>query len=189
MIFPALILLTLLGFALAGALFQLAASILRLRGRRLVTCPETKQPVGVTVATGQSVLSATFGQPHLRLKDCTRWPLRQDCDQACVTQIEEAPADCLVANILRTWYRGKVCRMCGRAIGDIEMWDHKPALVDPEGRTWGWHEIPVETLPTVLASDAPICWDCHVAATLYRLHPDLIVERPEGWQKLGSLYH
>lgn len=28
---------------------------------------------------------------------------------------------------------------------------------------------------------AAVCWDCHVVESLYRLHPELVVERPKHW--------
>jgi hypothetical protein len=33
-------------------------------------------------------------------------------------------------------------------------------------------------LPEVFLTYAPVCWDCHIAETLRREHPELIVDRP-----------
>jgi hypothetical protein len=182
------LLLILVGVAMTGLLVQLVIGTLRLRGTRLVTCPEARETTAVELAAGRSALSVALGEPNFRLKDCTRWPLREDCAQLCLAQIEKAPANCLLANVLKSWYQGKVCRICGREFGDIQAWDHKPALLDSDGRTWRWDEFLPETIPTVLVSHEPVCWDCHVTATAYRLFPDRIVERPDGWQKMSSLY-
>ena len=46
---------------------------LEMRGTRLVTCPETTQPVGVELDLGHVVLSAAGGDPEYRLRDCTRY--------------------------------------------------------------------------------------------------------------------
>ena len=185
---PVLLLLILLGLAMTGALLYLAFAVVRLRGPRIVTCPEAKRPVKVELASG-AALSLMLGQPRLRLSDCSRWPERQGCGQACRPQIAQAPADCLVVNILKSWYRGKVCSICGAEFGEIGIGDHRPALLDADGRTWDWDEFSIPSLPEVLDSHEPVCWECHIAASLDRLHPDWIVHRPDGWQKMSSLYH
>jgi len=185
---PAMFVLILLGVGVFGLVFLLVVRALGLRGPRLVTCPETRHPTEVALAAGRSAVATTFGHFGFRLRDCSRWPEREGCGQFCLAQIEEAPADCLVVNILRSWYEGKVCSMCGRAFGGIEPWDHKPAFLDSEGRTWGWNEIPIEAIPAILDSHEPVCWDCHTVSMLYRLYPDRIVERPDDWQEMSSLY-
>lgn len=184
---PQLFLLILLGLAVTGVLFYVVVSLVRLRGPRIVTCPEAKRPEAVQLAGG-AALSLMFGQPRLRLSDCSRWPERQGCGQLCRPQIALAPADCLVVNILKSWYRDKACSMCGVEFGEIGTGDHRPALLDRDGRTWDWDEFPVETLPEILTSHAPVCWECHISATLDRLHPSWVVHRPDGWQKMSSLY-
>src|ERR1035438_1267239 len=74
------------------------------RGKRLITCPETHKPEAVDVAAGEVAVGAFLSEPTLRLKECSRWPERQDCGQECLQQIEIGPANCLVWNIVSQWY-------------------------------------------------------------------------------------
>ncbi len=150
----------------------------RLKGKMLVTCPETNEPVAVEPDTGYAALTEVLGERNLRLRDCTRWPEHADCGQACLTQIEHAPEHCLVRNLLADWYRGKPCVYCGKPFGEIRWHDHKPALRRPDGVTVEWHEIAVEALPEVLNTHQPVCWNCHIAETFRRTHPELVTDRP-----------
>ena len=82
------------------------------RGKSLITCPETHKPEAVDVAAGEVAVGAFLSEPTLRLKECSRWPERQDCGQECLSQIEVGPANCLVWNIVAQWYEGKSCAFC-----------------------------------------------------------------------------
>ena len=150
---------------------------LRYRGKRLVTCPETRKPVAVEVAAGHAALSAAVSHPDLRLKSCTRWPERKDCGQECLLQIELSPEDCLLRNILTDWYRGRNCVSCGKPFGELHFLDHEPTLLSPGGKTLEWSAIPPEEVPAVLATHFPVCWDCHITETFCREHPEMIVDR------------
>ncbi len=148
------------------------------RGKRLVTCPETGRPVAVDIDVGHAALSMLLGNPpDLRLSNCTRWPERRDCGQGCLSQIEAAPEDCLVRNLLARWYAGKKCVLCGKALDHLDWLHHRPALMSPERITYEWRDIPPETLPQVLGTYQPICWDCHIAESFRREFPDLVTDR------------
>jgi len=149
----------------------------RFRGTRIVTCPETEKSVAVNVDAMRAALSS-FDEIQLRLSDCTRWPEREDCGQECLRQIEEEPDDCLVRNMLQKWYEGKSCAVCGRALEKTEWLEHKPAVRATDGTTHLWSEFRAETIPEVMKSHTPVCWDCHIAESLRRTHPDRIVDRP-----------
>jgi hypothetical protein len=149
------------------------------RGQRVVTCPETLQPAGVEVDATHAALTAYRGRLDLRLRTCSRWPERESCGQECLRQIEAAPAECLVRTMLNAFYLGERCAFCGKPFGTIHWHDHKPGLVSPQGRTTEWHEVAAEELPKVLETHRPVCWNCHVAETFRREHPELVVERPE----------
>ncbi len=152
---------------------------LKFRGKRLVTCPETNRPTAVEVDAKRAAAKAVFGKPHLQLSECSRWPERRDCAQTCLTQIESAPEECLVRTIVEKWYTGKTCIYCRRRIDQIDGWGyHRPALLDPERKTVQWKEVPAEKLPDLLATHPPVCWNCHLAETFRRLHPELVVDRP-----------
>ena len=147
-------------------------------GDRLVTCPETRQPVGVALDMKHTAWTAAgFRSPSLHLRTCTRWPERQDCGQECLAQIETAPEGCLVRNILTQWYAGKNCAICTKPIGEIHWVDHRPALLDPEGRTVEWGQVRTEALPQTLETHAAVCWNCHIVHTFCHEHPDMVVDR------------
>ena len=167
-----------IGFILALAgIGVLGRAYLKFRGTRLVTCPETKNTAAVQVAAGQAAIRSALGDTHLRLKECNRWPEHRNCGQECLAQIEAAPEDCLVRNVLTRWYDGKACVYCGKTLGEIRWAEHKPALMSPEGVTVEWYELRPETIPAVLANHKPICWNCHIAQKFRREHPDLVVDR------------
>ena len=156
-----------------------AGTFLKFRGKRVITCPETRRPAAVEVDTIHAALTAAYTHPDLRLKSCTRWPERQDCGQECLLQIEIAPEDCLVRNILSSWYLDKHCVSCGTKFEEIQWSDHKPALLSPEGITVEWAAVPPENVPDVLTTHFPVCWDCHITETFCREYPDLIVDRSQ----------
>jgi hypothetical protein len=166
--------------ALAAAAGLLAARMgwigWRLRGRRVVTCPENQKPAGVVVDAGHAAASGLLRPPELRLTTCSRWPERRDCGQQCLSQIESSPEGCLVRNILTDWYTGKVCAGCGQSFTDIE-WSRKPALLLPDKTSVEWNQVPADRLHEVLAGSAPLCFACHMASTLVREHPELVVDR------------
>jgi hypothetical protein len=84
-----------------------------------------------------------------------------------------------VRRIVTEWYEGKYCAFCHKAILQLDGVGHQPALMDPNGRTVQWHEVPPEQLPEVLATFQPACWNCHVTETFRREHPEMVVERPK----------
>jgi len=67
---------------------------------------------------------------------------------------------------------------CGRAIGDVDWLDLKPALAGPDGGLRQWQEVAHETLPTVLATHRPVCFDCYVSETFRQQHPELVIDNP-----------
>jgi len=149
----------------------------RFRGKRLVTCPETKRPAAVDVAAGRLAARAITGLPELRLEDCSRWPEREDCGQDCLSQVEADPQSCQVWNIVNRWYADKKCVLCGKAFGTINWHDHRPALLDTSRTTVQWNDVAPEKLPEVFATHWPVCWDCHVAESFRRQHSELVTDR------------
>src|SRR5512140_1634950 len=148
------------------------------RGERLVTCPETRETASVDVDAARAALAETFtGHAKFELTNCTRWPERQNCGRECLSQIEESPENCLVRNILGSWYADKDCAICKTALGPVEWHDHKPALMDVSGRTLEWSDVPPEQIPVILSTHQPVCWNCHVAESFRRLHPELVTDR------------
>ncbi len=169
--------------AICFLLMPLARLYRRFRGTRVVTCPENQKTAAVQVDALRAALS-TVGTRDLELSACTRWPEKRNCGQECLAQIEASPEDCLVRTMLTQWYADRNCVVCGKALGHIDWLEHKPALRGPGGETAEWAQIPPETLPEVLATHQPICWDCHIAAAFRRQYPDLAVDRP--WTRGGG---
>ncbi len=158
------------------------------RGKRLVSCPENHQPAAVRVAAGKGALEAMAGNQQLSLNECSRWPEREGCGQACLAQIEEAPKACLVWTIINRWYQGRVCVYCHKPFGDIHWHDHPPALLNTDGKTIQWNEIPAENLQDALGTHRPVCWSCHVAETFRREHAEMVVDRTSSSLRM-NLYH
>ena len=174
-------------FILALAVFCLVYYVMppaieayvKFRGRRLITCPETRTPVAVDVDLKRTAYSAVrSGKPDLRLSNCSRWPERQDCDQDCVLQIRMAPEEGRIRKILAEFYNGKNCVFCGRSFAAQGLvFDHKPALLGADGVTVEWTDVSPEELPGALATHTPVCWNCHISETFRREFSDLVVDR------------
>jgi hypothetical protein len=163
---------------LAGiAVWRMGRAWLKFRGKLAITCPENYAAAGVNLDARHAAATALRGDPELRLSQCSRWPEKADCGRDCLFQIERAPEDCLVRNILVQWYQGKKCAWCGRPIGDIHLGDRKPAVLTADSRSVEWNQIPAEELKQTLAASQPLCFTCHVANTMVREHPDLVINR------------
>jgi hypothetical protein len=60
----------------------------RFQEKRILTCPETKAAAVVQMDAGRFAATSLFTRPTVRVRDCSRWPARAGCDQACVAGIE-----------------------------------------------------------------------------------------------------
>ncbi|HKU26455.1 MAG TPA: hypothetical protein VJQ54_13355 [Candidatus Sulfotelmatobacter sp.] len=160
----------------------------QLRGQRLVTCPETHKPEAVSVAAAEAGLGAFFNEPTLRLRECSRWPERQNCGQDCLQQIDCDSEKCLVWNIVSKWYEGKKCVFCQKLIGALHEWEHAPALLGPDFKTKEWKDVRPEKLPETFSTHQPVCWNCHVAETFRRVHPELVTDRPLQIRRSASTH-
>jgi hypothetical protein len=169
-------------------LARAARVYLTFRGNRLVSCPENHRPAAVRVAAGKSALRAMAEKEQLKLSTCSRWPERQACGQECLAQIEEAPKACLVSTIINRWYQGGECVYCHKPFGEIHWHDHPPALLNREGKTLEWNQIPPEHLQEAFGAHRPVCWSCHMAETFRREHPEKVVDRPSTPLRM-NLYH
>ena len=177
----------LLMVGLGVRLRRAARTYLKFRGARIVSCPETHEAAAVRVAAGDAALKATVGRDELMLKECSRWPERELCGQECLAQIEEAPKACLVSTIVNQWYQGKECAYCHRPFGELHWDSHHPALMDVNLKTVQWNEIPAEKLQETMRTHLPVCWDCHIAETFRREHPEMVVDHVEDPLRM-SLY-
>lgn len=164
--------------ALGMAAWKWFKTYRKYHGKMLITCPENHQPAGVVVDAKRAADTNLKGHQTLTLSDCTRWPERHDCDQACLSQIETSPENCMVRLILADWYHDKTCVLCGRPFDDIQWHDHKPALMTKDRVMVEWSAIPVDKLPKILETHQPICWNCLVAESFRNDHPELVTDRP-----------
>lgn len=176
------ILITLIVVVSAIGLFLFRAipgirAFFELRGQRLITCPESHTKEVVEVAAGEAAVGAFLSEPTLHLKECSRWPERQNCGQDCLQEIEANPQDCLVWSIVSKWYEGKRCVFCRKEFAPLHHLDHVPALLGPDYRTTEWKDFSARELPKIFDTHQPVCWNCHVAETFRRLRPDLVVDR------------
>lgn len=160
---------------------------LRQRGKRLVTCPETRRPAAVSVNAAKAALNAAKSGPRrLELDQCSRWPDRQNCRQMCLSQIENDPEGRHVWNIVQEWFRGRSCAYCHKPIEAIRWRDHRPALLGPDKKTVQWTDLPPEKLPELFETHLPVCWSCHIAETFRREHPNDFVDRPWNRGAMGE---
>ncbi len=158
-----------------------ARAFFHYRGERLITCPESKTTEAVKIAAGEAAVGAFLSEPTFHLRECSRWPERQNCGQECLQQIEADPEHCLVWNIVGKWYEGKNCAFCHKPIGPLQHLDHVPALLGPDRKTTEWKQFKAQELPGILETHSPVCWNCHITESFRRLRPDLVVNRePEA---------
>jgi hypothetical protein len=150
----------------------------RYRGPQIVTCPETKDPAIVEVDSLHASLTAAVGLPDIRLENCSRWPMKKECGQECLMELDVAPGECLVSGVLMRWYRDKNCVYCKKAFPDLQWLDHRPALLSPERKLLSWNQVHLDELRSVLETHYPVCWDCYITQSFRVDHPDLVVLRP-----------
>jgi hypothetical protein len=149
----------------------------KLSGKMLVTCPETKKTEAVEIANGHAAAAALAGVRHVELKTCSRWPERKQCDQDCLTQLATDPESHWVWNIAKDWYADKSCVFCKKPIGELNHFDHRPALLNLEGKAIEWDEVQLPDLPEMLTFCQPVCWNCSIVHNFRHEHPELVVDR------------
>jgi len=151
----------------------------RVDGPRLVTCTTTGRPGVIRIDRPYAAATAlTSPSAEIRVAACSLWATGELCDQGCIN--EALAPDSTVERIVARWYDKKVCVYCAKPI-TARSFGHRAALLDPRGMTREWSEVPADCLIESLSADLPVCWNCHVAETLRREHPDLITDRP--WPK------
>jgi hypothetical protein len=149
----------------------------RYRGKRLVTCPETHLPVSTEINAALAAGTWLATQPRFVVTACSRWPERAGCDQACAPQIEAAPEETLVRNIVARWYGERTCVYCARSIREIGGLV-VPALLAPGGELREWNDIAPEDLPRILEQSVAVCATCELVEDFRRRFPDRVIDRP-----------
>lgn len=93
-----LVLLSLALFLLAVCVVFLMPSLLGVQryrdydGTRVVTCPESRRLVAVSLDAARAAGTSLVGSSSLRIAGCTRWPEREGCGQECIPQALRAEA-------------------------------------------------------------------------------------------------
>jgi len=140
-------------------------SYLRFRGVRLLACPENRKPAAVAVGPWHAAVTGWYGKPALAVRECSRWPERAGCDQACVAEIRAAPAEHLLNTMLAEWCHDQPCICCGTPIHRVHVGAHRPHLMSQERKIIGWKEVNPQDLPQVLNTCGPVCENCLLAET------------------------
>lgn len=154
------------------------ATWLRLRGTRVVTCPETHKDAGVTVDLGHAAATAIWEKADVALATCSRWPERKGCDQACVAQIVEAQDETRARTIAAHFFEGARCAICQQRIEPPASASLQPGLFDPATQeVSAWDEVPAEQLQDIFKARRAICPNCTLAESFRRRFPDRVVDR------------
>ena len=89
------LLLLILVIGATGLLFVIAPVVIdiyvRYRGGKVLNCPEILGAAEVTLKTHRAALAAAFGNPVLRVKNCSLWPKKMGCAEKCVKENWPAP--------------------------------------------------------------------------------------------------
>jgi hypothetical protein len=145
-------------------------------GVRLVTCPETGNVAAVGFNRSRAALTALLHQEaDVQLAHCSRWTSRGPCEQACLTQAKAC--DSALTTLVGRWSAGHGCALCGSPLVEAPFVRHHVALRSCDGATREWTDVVPETLPETLRTGQPVCWNCHIAETFRRRHPELITDR------------
>jgi hypothetical protein len=147
----------------------------RLGGDRIVKCPETDRTATVHIDMALA-LTSDGGSSPAPLESCSRWAERGGaCEQPCLenAHLPETSA----AAVVKEWAKGRPCAMCRGAVTESWFSGHHIALLEPTGMTREWVDIGADRLPLALATSLPLCWNCHVAETFRRTHPELVIDR------------
>jgi len=82
---PWILLLAIVGTAILYVLIPIVAGVFaRYRKPRIVRCPETGGAAEIKIDAPHAAATSLPGPPELRAADCSRWPERKGCDQACI---------------------------------------------------------------------------------------------------------
>ncbi len=82
--------LVVVAFVMVGGALWRRSVIERYSGGRPVTCPENHEAAVVGIDARHAAATVMDGSPQVRLCDCSRWPEREECDQACLAEAVQA---------------------------------------------------------------------------------------------------
>jgi hypothetical protein len=150
----------------------------KMRGKRVVICPETRRPAGVHVDVGHAVTTAVWEKADVRLDDCSRWPERGECEQPCAKQIERHPDSTRTKSISTSYFAGKACVICRKPIDAPNAATLQPGFMNPEGHAvLAWDEVKPADLPEAVEHHYPLCANCTLAESFRQRFPDKVTEK------------
>ena len=84
---PLLLIAGIVAFGLVAVVVPIAIVVFRqYRDRKAVSCPQTHGVAEVSLNPSLAALGAAIGRPVIRVKNCSLWPDRKGCDEACVSE-------------------------------------------------------------------------------------------------------
>lgn len=170
-----------IGFILAAVILVAMLAVftalyVKFRGKRIVTCPETHEPVSTEINAALAAGTWLVTQPRFVVTACSRWPERAGCDQACAPQIEADAEGTRVREIVTHWYTERTCVYCAKPIEDL-VGAVGPGLLNADGELHEWSDIAVEDLPRTLASSVAVCARCELTEDFRRRFPNRVLDR------------
>jgi hypothetical protein len=174
-------------FVLAAAYVLTLVWIFRRQPARyaghVLTCPETRGPVEVEVDSRHALVTLLQGVKELRLKQCSRWPERAGCDEACLLQLDTAPA--VLTRVMANWCEGRNCAVCNCAVTARDWESGRLGLLDRRNNLVELREIRLDQLPNAFDHYRPLCWSCHQVERSRRPAPAVFLKgdrRPRAAQ-------
>ena len=147
------------------------------RGKRVLTCPETRLPVGAEVDAARAARGALVDNPRFVITSCSRWPERAGCDQACAAQVEASARETLACILVRLWFEEHPCVYCGKTIAELGNDGILPALRGPDGKLREWSRVSPEELPELFRNAVAVCAICDLVESFRSDFPELVTER------------
>jgi len=144
-------------------------------------CPvltlETRQPATVHIDVALSSVATDSGSAPASHQSRSPSVEAVACDQSGLetAHLPEGSASAVV----KEWARARTCAMCRGPVTESWFAGHHIALLEPTGMTREWVDVGADRLALALATSLPLCWNCHVAATFRRMHPELVTDRDD----------
>jgi len=128
-----------------------ARGIIRRRDKTtVVICPVEKLPAEVEV------------DPDLQIESCTRRPESEDCSEPCVPQVQFSTEN---LHDFAARYEGKKCASCGATLTRDDWYKNRLAAIEANPAAPRMRKVVRQSLPSIPATNYPICSACHGAET------------------------
>ena len=166
-----------------GVLFlfgrRLAGAFLRYRGTRVVVCPENREMVAVRVDAGARGPQRPAGPPRPAPRVLHALAREGGLRPGVPRPDRVGPRGLPPAEHPRRLVPGQELRVLRPLLPRHPL--ARPQARPPRARTGAivaWDAFRAEQVVDVLATHKPVCWDCRVAESFRREHPELVTDRP-----------